>query len=89
MRRTRRRRNVGSRTGARINPLGGFELVESFAIHLQSFRLTIRRVSPANVRPFVPIEAKPMQVFDSLRRRSALDAGRIDVFHSQNNPPAA
>ena len=89
MRRAGRRGHVGPRAGARINPLGGLQLLQGFLIERQPLRLHVRRVRPADIRAFVPIQAQPSQIVQRLLRRPALDSRRIDVLHPHDHSPAA
>src|SRR5271157_2999220 len=53
-----------------------------FAIEIETIALTIRCMGTADIRAFVPVETKPLQVFDKLSFEAlfaALDVGVLDA----------
>ena len=54
----------------------------------EPLRLIIRRIRPADFRPFVPIEAEPVQAVQNRRERFVDVPLRIGVVDPQNELPA-
>src|SRR5262249_39977654 len=58
------------------------------AIDFQTVRLAVRRVGSADVRPFVPVEAEPLDVVNQLIFKTRLAAFHIGVFHAKHHRAA-
>ena len=57
------------------------------AINFQPITLAIRGIGSAHVWAFVPIETKPLQVFEQLRLVAGFAALQVGVFDAQDHRP--
>ena len=58
-----------------------------FAVNIQAFGLAIGSIRSAQVRPFVPVEAEPLEVGDELIFVAGFAAFDIGVFDAQDHVP--
>src|SRR5271157_5046955 len=57
-------------------------------IEIETVALTIRSMRTTDVRAFVPVKAKPLQVFEELAFEALFAALDIGVLDAQNHDPA-
>ncbi len=80
--------DVGSRTGARVNALGGFESIERCFVERRSLRLNVRRPWPSDIGPLIPLEAQPAQVEQRPFPGLVTSPRGIEVLDSKDHAPA-
>ena len=59
-----------------------------FPVDVQALGLAIGRIRPAHVRPFVPVQAQPLEVGDELIFEAGLAAFDVGVFDAQHHGAA-
>jgi hypothetical protein len=62
------------RTEAQVSLAFGHQAIRVLAINRKPITLAIGRVLAADIRPFVPIDAHPLQVFEKLAFEAGLAA---------------
>src|SRR6185437_10168563 len=83
MRRARGGLKILSRTNAWINESARLQFLASLAIQRIALALIIGSERPADIRPFLPFEAEPAQVFEHGRDESRFAARAVQVVVAQ------
>jgi hypothetical protein len=88
MRRASRLEHILSRTPARIDQRSVPQLFPSGEIKCAPLALHIRAKAAADVRPFVPAQAEPAQVFDDGVAKFRTATHRIEILDPKNKRAA-
>src|SRR5271165_1688150 len=59
------------------------QLVRMLAIDPQTLALAVGRIRAANLRPFLPVQTQPAQIFYQLRFVAGLAALHVGVFNTE------
>ena len=85
--RTKRPLDILSRMGTRINPPASGKFPPHVPILIQPLTLNVRTKFPAAIRPFLPIQPPPAQIFDHSCRVFPATALMVEILHPQNQRP--
>ena len=69
---------------AAVGDVSRDQFVDDFAVPLDTLRLSIRRVGPADVGPFVPLQPQPAEIIEHHLLRPARGARHIGIFDSDD-----
>jgi hypothetical protein len=84
VRRTRRLQDITPRTGAGINQRRVPQFLPNREINFAPFALGVRRERSAHVGPFIPLQAKPVKIFDDGIAKLCPTPIIIQIFDPEN-----
>ena len=85
MGRRRSSEHIGPCASAWINEICVYQPIQSSLINVRPLRLHIRPIWATHVGPFIPVQAEPFEVFQSLASGIVAGSGQVQIFHPKDD----